>query len=158
MAKLETDTQTKPLYFQINSKKRTRQKHNRKATGLTKVIPPRGLSLDNRINLIIGILTIIIAVLSTLLAWATWRLSHIHLRNRHLSHDEDTIIESTPLQELPAPHTTTSAHLLGYELAFRIGRNAAYDSMLLQELPAQPTITSARVLGYELAFRIGRSR
>ncbi|KAF8847417.1 hypothetical protein BDZ45DRAFT_754926 [Acephala macrosclerotiorum] len=60
---------------------------------------------------------IIIGVLSTLLAWATWRLSHIHLRNRHLSHDEDAVIESTPLQELPALHTTTSAHLLGYELA-----------------------------------------
>ncbi|KAF8865315.1 hypothetical protein BDZ45DRAFT_796630 [Acephala macrosclerotiorum] len=98
--------------------------HARHSADLPTSIPPRGLSLDNRINLIIGIMTIIIGVLGTLLAWATWRLTHIHHRLRHrISHDEDAVIESKPLQELPAPPKTTSAHLLGYELAFRIGRS-----------------------------------
>lgn len=35
----------------------------------------RGLSLDSKINLIIGVLTIVIGTLSAILAWATWRLT-----------------------------------------------------------------------------------
>lgn len=58
---------------------------------------PRGLSVDNRINLIIGTLTIMIAVLSTLLAWATWRLTSDR-RHRHTHHGSEyprpTIISS----------------------------------------------------------------
>lgn len=76
----------------------------------------RGLPLDTKVNLIIGALTIVIGILSTILAWATWRLTRDrHLRRGHQSPPE----ESVPLQTLPA-----SEKRLGYELALRIGRSS----------------------------------
>jgi hypothetical protein len=55
-----------------------------------KTLLSRGLSLDNRINLIIGVLTIVVGILSTILAWAMWRLTddrrrRLHSRSMHLS-------------------------------------------------------------------------
>jgi hypothetical protein len=46
----------------------------------------RGLPLDTKVNLIIGALTIVIGILSTILAWATWRLTRDRrLRRGHQS-------------------------------------------------------------------------
>lgn len=38
-------------------------------------ITTRDLSTDNKINIIIGVLTIVIGILSAMLAWSTWRLT-----------------------------------------------------------------------------------
>jgi len=38
-------------------------------------ILPRGISQDNKINIIIGVLTIMIGILSSILAWSTWKLT-----------------------------------------------------------------------------------
>jgi hypothetical protein len=46
----------------------------------------RSLPLDTKVNLIIGALTIVIGILSTILAWATWRLTRDRrLRRGHQS-------------------------------------------------------------------------
>ena len=42
----------------------------------------QGLSADNEVNIIIGVLTIAIGILSAILAWATWKLTRDR-RHRH---------------------------------------------------------------------------
>lgn len=37
---------------------------------------PRAILADNKINVIIGVMTIVISVLSATLGWATWRLTN----------------------------------------------------------------------------------
>lgn len=66
-------------------------------------------------NLIIGILTIVIGFLSTVLAWATWKLTRD--RRRRMGHMSPPIEpnELRPLAGYKLP--------LGYELALRIGRS-----------------------------------
>ncbi|KAN0101690.1 hypothetical protein V8E51_012200 [Hyaloscypha variabilis] len=76
---------------------------------------PRSLTADTKINLILGIFTIVTGILSTLLAWAMWRLT----RDRRRRHGhESPIIDSTPLQLHPEPRGR-----LGYEVALRFGRS-----------------------------------
>lgn len=55
------------------------------------IILARGLSEDNKINLIIGILTIVIGILSSILAWATWRLTGD--RRRRLGHQSQPFFQ-----------------------------------------------------------------
>jgi len=72
----------------------------------------RGLSTDNKINLIFGVFTIIIGVLSIALGWAMWRLMERPRRLRH----ESPSLEPIPLETGPSART-------GYELTLRFGRN-----------------------------------
>ncbi|KUJ24330.1 uncharacterized protein LY89DRAFT_18597 [Mollisia scopiformis] len=78
----------------------------------------RNLSIDNRINLIIGILSVVIGILSAILAWATWRLTDDR-RRRCARHHHSPEPELVPLQTLPTPPTQPT----GVEIAFRIGRS-----------------------------------
>jgi hypothetical protein len=55
----------------------------------------RGLSTDSDINIIIGALTIVIAILSAILAWATWRLTRDGRRRRH---GHESAIDEFPFQ------------------------------------------------------------
>ena len=55
----------------------------------------RGLSTDSDINIIIGALTIVIGILSAILAWATWRLTHDRRRRRH---GHESTIDEVPFQ------------------------------------------------------------
>lgn len=50
----------------------------------------RGLTVDTRINLIIGVFTIAIGILGCVLAWATWRLSGHRRLRRHGIWNMDT--------------------------------------------------------------------
>ncbi|KAH8779324.1 hypothetical protein BGZ57DRAFT_760872, partial [Hyaloscypha finlandica] len=43
---------------------------------------PRSISADTKVNLIIGTFTIVTGVLSTLLAWAMWKLTRAGSRRR----------------------------------------------------------------------------
>jgi hypothetical protein len=91
----------------------------------------RGLPLDTKVNLIIGALTIVIGILSTILAWATWRLTRdrrlrrghqsefLHVGRGNAADLKGPSEESVPLQTLPAPEQR-----LGYELALRFGRSS----------------------------------
>ncbi|KAE8451059.1 hypothetical protein EG329_004731 [Mollisiaceae sp. DMI_Dod_QoI] len=85
---------------------------------MSNLLAKRGLSLDTRVNLIIGILTIVIGILSAILAWATWRLTDDRQRRRSTRHRQSPEPESIPLQVPPPPPTP-----LGVEFAFRIGRS-----------------------------------
>ena len=49
------------------------------------VVHKASLSTDNKINIIIGVLTVVIGILSAIIAWATWRLSQAHCRRIHES-------------------------------------------------------------------------
>jgi hypothetical protein len=50
---------------------------------------PRSLSTDTKINLIIGVFTIVTGILSLLLGWAMWRIS-LDRRRRH-GHGHESI-------------------------------------------------------------------
>jgi len=50
---------------------------------------PLSLSADTKINIIIGVLTIVTGVLSTLLAWAMWKLTR-EARRRH-GHESESL-------------------------------------------------------------------
>jgi hypothetical protein len=52
------------------------------ASGMS--IVTRGLSADNKVNIIIGVLIIVIGILSAVLAWATWRLTRDRRRRHQL--------------------------------------------------------------------------
>jgi F0F1-type ATP synthase delta subunit len=52
---------------------------------LKTLLRSRDLSTSDKINLIIGILTTIIGVLSVVLAWVMWRLTNDRRRTRTLS-------------------------------------------------------------------------
>ncbi|TVY78385.1 hypothetical protein LSUE1_G006623 [Lachnellula suecica] len=87
-------------------------------------ITKRALSTDNKINIIIGILTLVIGILSVILAWAMWRLTSD--RRRRL-HSRSPSPPTSPIELLPIP-TMIPGHApgtnrLGYEVAFRIGRS-----------------------------------
>ena len=97
----------------------------------------RGLSTDSDINIIIGALTIVIGILSAILAWATWRLTRDRRRQRH-GHEStiDEIPSQIPITKPSMTSLTTSGPpideptlnipppgpQLGYELAVRFGR------------------------------------
>lgn len=91
----------------------------------------RGVPLDTRVNLIIGALTIAIGILSTILAWATWRLTRdrrvrrghegefLQVQRGNAADLKGPAEESVPLQTVTAPEQR-----LGYELALRFGRSS----------------------------------
>ncbi|KAH8779323.1 hypothetical protein BGZ57DRAFT_889700 [Hyaloscypha finlandica] len=78
------------------------------------------LTTDTKVNLIIGIFTIVTGILSTLLAWAMWRLTRDR-RHRHGYRHQSPRIDSpsTELELLPAPRAPKPR--LGYEVALRFG-------------------------------------
>ncbi|KAH9220581.1 hypothetical protein DL95DRAFT_383073 [Leptodontidium sp. 2 PMI_412] len=78
-------------------------------------ILPRGISADNKINIIIGVLTIVIGILSSMLAWSTWRLT----RDRRRRHGH----MSPAINPIPLEHIPHRLPRLGYELALRFGRS-----------------------------------
>ncbi|KAH8596688.1 hypothetical protein B0O99DRAFT_685683 [Bisporella sp. PMI_857] len=84
---------------------------------MTHLLLARGLSQDNKINIILGVFSTTTGILSALLAWATWRLTR---DRRHRHGHESPSEQDIPLQ---APSRTASASALGYELAFRFGRS-----------------------------------
>jgi hypothetical protein len=61
------------------------------------IVLTRGLSTDNKVNVIIGVLTIVIGILSAILAWATLRLTgdrrrrHGHLSMSHFPTPDDRL-------------------------------------------------------------------
>ncbi|KAK0119116.1 hypothetical protein ONS96_012181 [Cadophora gregata f. sp. sojae] len=57
-------------------------------------LTPRSLSTENKINVIIGVLAIVVATISAMIAWSTWKLSR---RRRRLLHDG----KSNPVILLP---------------------------------------------------------
>ncbi|KAL2064761.1 hypothetical protein VTL71DRAFT_3900 [Oculimacula yallundae] len=78
----------------------------------------RGLSTDNKINIILGVLAIIVAVLSAMIAWSTWRGTRRRRRIgnvRHHSEEES----ATPLRAIEGLHDSR----MPYEFAVRFGRN-----------------------------------
>ncbi|KAN0101689.1 hypothetical protein V8E51_012199 [Hyaloscypha variabilis] len=79
---------------------------------------PRGLSTDTKINLIIGIFTIVTGILSTLLAWAMWRLTRDR-RHRHGREHSNPTSDSGAIELLPTPAGPRPR--LGYEVALRFG-------------------------------------
>ncbi|TVY19214.1 hypothetical protein LARI1_G001761 [Lachnellula arida] len=103
------------------------------------ILTPRTLSTDNTINLIIGVLTIAVGILSTILAWAMWRLTsdgrrRLHLRspNPHTNADfkqgqssspspSPSPVPSSPIELVPTQASLANRN--GYEVAFRIGRS-----------------------------------
>lgn len=63
-------------------------------------ILPRGISQDNKINIIIGVLTIMIGILSSILAWSTWKLTRDRRRrlgnmSRYITFLKFALIESS---------------------------------------------------------------
>ncbi|KAE8447477.1 hypothetical protein EG329_010750 [Mollisiaceae sp. DMI_Dod_QoI] len=80
---------------------------------------PRGLSADNKINIIIGVLTIVIGILSAVLTWVTWRLTKD--RRRH-SLPLSRTSSNVSLQSLPS-RTLAPTPGVGYELTLRFGRS-----------------------------------
>ena len=85
----------------------------------------RGLSADNKVNIIIGVLTIVIGILSAILAWATWRLTwDRRLRHRLHGHGHESMLLSLCLANLSLsymalefyPHTFMS-DLLCFEVS-----------------------------------------
>jgi hypothetical protein len=109
-------------------------------------LPTRSLSPDTKINLIIGILTILIGILSSMPAWATWRLTGN--RRRRLGHESRSTpiplaacqgveelppindrvltcsIQGPPIDAAPLRANPEPELLLGYEFALRFGRSA----------------------------------
>ncbi|PMD42635.1 hypothetical protein L207DRAFT_510866 [Hyaloscypha variabilis F] len=79
---------------------------------------PRGLSTDTKINLIIGIFTIVTGILSTLLAWAMWRLTRDR-RHRHAREHFSPTSDSGVIELLPTP--AGARPRLAYEVALRFG-------------------------------------
>ncbi|KAH8779321.1 hypothetical protein BGZ57DRAFT_889691 [Hyaloscypha finlandica] len=75
-------------------------------------IPSRSLSTDTKVNLIIGIFTIVIGALSTLFAWAMWRLTED--RRRRCRHESPTV-DSNALQVIPEPKGR-----MGYEVTLKL--------------------------------------
>jgi len=47
------------------------------------------LAPSDKINLIIGILTIVIGILSVILGWVMWRLTREHAPRRRLGHESE---------------------------------------------------------------------
>ncbi|KAH8789897.1 hypothetical protein F5882DRAFT_401846 [Hyaloscypha sp. PMI_1271] len=76
---------------------------------------PRSISADTKVNLIIGIFTIVTGVLSTLLAWAMWKLTRAGSRRR--AHESPTV-DSGAIELMPRPRPRSQ----GYEVALRFGR------------------------------------
>ncbi|TVY59525.1 hypothetical protein LCER1_G000145 [Lachnellula cervina] len=91
------------------------------------LLTPRTLSTDNTINLIIGVLTIAVGILSTILAWAMWRLTsdgrrRVHLRSQSSSPSPSlSPPPSSPIELVPTQASIANRN--GYEVAFRIGRS-----------------------------------
>lgn len=101
----------------------------------------RALSPDNKINITIGTLSIVIGFLSVVLAWATWkltrdrrrRLSHMgmysylflsHILQRHCARKKLKVFVLGPPTDSNVFQTLATRRLpLGYELALRIGRS-----------------------------------
>ena len=98
-----------------------------------------GLSIDTKVNLIIGVFTIITGVLSTQLAWAMWKLTRGSRRRRgHQSQFPyfnrlETILDRAAsailtrpgptIEEAPLALVSEPRARLGYEFALRFGRN-----------------------------------
>lgn len=87
---------------------------------LPTAITTRALSPDTTINLIIGILTLAVGLLSAILAWAMWRVSSDGRRRLRRSRSEPSPIELLPTGAV-TPRTGNDR--LGYEVAFRVGRS-----------------------------------
>ncbi|KAL2064760.1 hypothetical protein VTL71DRAFT_3899 [Oculimacula yallundae] len=76
----------------------------------------RDLSVDNKINLIVGVLAIVIAALSAWIAWSTWTVSR--RRSRVLQHGADEE-SATPLRAI---HGFQDSRI-PYDISVRFGRN-----------------------------------
>ncbi|TVY49809.1 hypothetical protein LOCC1_G000436, partial [Lachnellula occidentalis] len=84
-------------------------------------ITPRTLSTSNIINIIIGVLSIAIGILSSILAWAMWRLTSDGRRRMHLQSPSPSPLPSSPIELMPTQASMVNRN--GYEVAFRIGRS-----------------------------------
>ncbi|PMD16674.1 hypothetical protein NA56DRAFT_708568 [Hyaloscypha hepaticicola] len=101
----------------------------------------RSLSADTKINLILGVFTIVTGVLSTLLAWALWRLTRD--RRRQLGY-ETLFPHSSKLS------TATDINLIIGVFTVVTGPTIDADAIELAPAPRPQ-------FGYEVALRFGRN-